>query len=587
MKIAQAIVETLKKRGVDTIFGVPGGQTLALYDAIAKGDGSVRHITVLDERSGSYAADAYARASGRLGVCDGTVGPGATNLISGLAEAYNASSPVLAIVSELLSETIHLSEYGSASQGSDQVDLLRPVCKKVYAVRDPHELPYLLSRAISTALSGRPGPVAIIVPMDVFEKEIEPARLGTVALDHAAPVARYVAEPAAVAAAADLAVQATRPLILAGGGSVAADAGTAILALARALDAPVATTWTGKGAISESDPLSVGVIGASAGLPGTEEAVRASDLVIMIGTKSAQNSSFRWTFPGSGQKVIHIDIDPLETGRIFRTDAALVGNADAVTAQLLDAVTARGGRKDAVGWVDACAAAVRAAKEDLEEQMASDAVPVAPQRVVAEMAAAAAEDDVFVADASFSSAWGAMFYPVRKAGRRCVFPRGMAGLGFGLPAALGAAAARPDAQVFLLAGDGGFAYSAQELAVAAHHGLRVRAVVLNNGAYGWIKHSYRARFGGALPQNELPPIDYHKVAEGFGCASFRVERPEDLAAAFEAAAAVDGPVLIEVISSAEESPVTAHRKSVKRDPYGNPIDPYAAVAKPGEALAPT
>lgn len=585
MKIAQAIVETLKKHGVDTIFGVPGGQTLALYDAIAKGDGSVRHITVLDERTGSYAADAYARASGRLGVCDGTVGPGATNLISGLAEAYNASSPVLAIVSELLTETIHLSEYGSASQGSDQVDLLRPVCKKVYAVRDPHELPYLLNRAISTALGGRPGPVAIIVPMDVFEKDLEPARLGTVTLDAPSPPARYVADPAAVSVAAELAVAARRPMILAGGGAIAADAAPAILALARALDAPVATTWTGKGAIAEDDPLALGVLGASAGLPGTEQVVRTADLIIMIGAKSAQNSSFRWTFPEAHQKVIHIDIDPLETGRIFRTEAALVGHAEAVTAQLLEAVTARGGRKDGVGWLETCAAAVRAAREDLAEQMASSATPVAPQRVIAEMAAVAADDDVFVADASFSSAWGAMFYPVRKAGRRSIFPRGMAGLGFGLPAALGAAAARPDAQIFLLAGDGGFAYSAQELAVAAHHKLRVRAVVINNGHYGWIMHSYRARFGGSLPQNELPPIDYRQVAEGFGCRAFRVERPEDLAAAFEAAAAVDGPVLIEVISSAEESPVTAHRSSVKRDPYGNVVDPYANASRAEDALA--
>lgn len=583
MKIAQAIIETLKKRGVDAIFGVPGGQTLALYDAIAKGDGSLRHITVLDERSGSYAADAYARSSGRLGVCDGTVGPGATNLISGLAEALNSSSPVLAIVSELLTETIHLSEWGSASQGSDQVELLRPVCKKVYAVRDPHELPYLLNRAISQAIGGRPGPVAIIVPMDVFEKELEPSRLGSISLHDAPPAPRYVADPEAVARAAAIAVQAEKPVILAGGGAIGADAGAAVVELARLIDAPVATTWTGKGVIAEDDRLSLGVVGASAGLPGTQAVVNDADAVIMIGAKSAQNSSFRWAFPRADQKVVHIDIDPSEMSRIFRTDASLVGNADLVVGQLIDAVKALGGRKDSVGWIDTCAAAVTAARDDMAAQMALDIVPVAPQRVVAAMAAAADEDDILVCDASFSSAWGAMFWPVKKAGRRCVFPRGMAGLGFGLPAALGAAAANPKAQAFLLAGDGGFAYSVQELAVAALHNLRVRAVVINNGHYGWIKHSYKARFGGELPQNRLPEIDFRKVAEGFGCMAIRVERPEDLDAAFAKAKGVDGPVLIEVITCAEESPVTAHRKAgVAHDPYSTP-DPYAA--KPSLAKA--
>lgn len=586
MNIAQVIIETLQKHGVDVIFGVPGGQTLALYDAIAKSDGSIRHITVLDERSGSYAADAYARASGRLGVCDGTVGPGATNLISGLAEALNSSSPVLAIVSELLTETIHLSEWGSASQGSDQVALLRPVCKKVYAVRDAHELPYLLNRAITSAVSGRPGPVSLIVPMDIFEKQAEPARLGSISLDKAPEVPRYIADPKVVARAADLISSAKRPVILAGGGAVAADAHSAILDLARLASTPVATTWTGKGIIAENDPLALGVLGASAGLPGTEATVHEADVVIMIGTKSAQNSSFRWAFPRADQKVIHIDVDPHEMNRVFRTDAALVGDAQAVVGQLIEAVRSRGPRRDLVGWLDTCATAVKAARDDMKEQMTSNIVPIAPQRVLAAIADACGDDDLLVCDASFASAWGAMFFPVRKAGRRCIFPRGMAGLGFGLPAALGAAAAQPNAQVFLIAGDGGFAYSAQELAVAAHHKLRVRSIVINNGHYGWIKHSYRARFGGELPQNRLPAIDYRTVAEGFGCFALRVENPADLAAAFQKIKDIDGPALIDIMTSAEESPVTAHRNSkAARDPYAASADPYAAKSRAREKIS--
>lgn len=586
MNIAQVIIEALKKRGVDVIFGVPGGQTLALYDAIAKSDGSLRHVTVLDERSGSYAADAYARASGRLGVCDGTVGPGATNLVSGLAEALNSSSPVLAIVSELLTETIHLSEWGSASQGSDQVALLRPVCKKVYAVRDAHELPYLLNRAILSALSGRPGPVALIVPMDIFEKEAEPARLGSIGLTEAPEVPRYIADPQVVARAAAMISAAQRPLILAGGGAVAANAHSSILELARLVSAPVATTWTGKGIIAEDDPLALGVLGASAGLAGTEATAHQADVVVMIGAKSAQNSSFRWAFPRTDQRVIHIDVDPTEMNRVFRTDAALVGDAQAVVGQLLEAVRSIGPRRDRLGWLDACATAVRTAREDMKEQMASSMVPIAPQRVLAAIAAASSDEDLLVCDASFASAWGAMFFPVRKAGRRCIFPRGMAGLGFGLPAALGAAAAQPKAQVFLIAGDGGFAYSAQELAVAVHHKLRVRSIVLNNGHYGWIKHSYRARFGGDLPQNRLPTIDYRTVAEGFGCFALRVENPEDLAAAFQRIKDIDGPALLDIITSAEESPVTAHRNSkAARDPYAASADPYAARARASENVS--
>nr|WP_281421490.1 thiamine pyrophosphate-dependent enzyme [Chelatococcus asaccharovorans] len=408
----------------------------------------------------------------------------------------------------------------------------------------------------------------------MFETEVVPPRLGSISTSVVRP-ARSIADPAAVADAVTLLRDAQRPLLLVGGGAVGCDANEEVLRVAELLQAPVATTWTGKGIIAEDHPLALGILGNAAGYPGLEDAAKAADLIFMVGTKSSQNSTYRWTIPSIGQKVIHLDVDGMETGRVFRTDVSLVGDARLVLTQLADALTGSA-KVDRPEWRAKYSDVLKRARVELGRQAALDFVPIAPQRVVDEISKAAAAQDVFVCDASFASAWGAMYYSIKQAGRRTIFPRGMAGLGFGLPAAVGAAAGRPDASVFLLSGDGGFAYSVQELAVAVKFGLKVRAIVINNGSYGWIKHSYSARFGGDLAETHMPRFDYVAVANGMGCPAIRVEKPEDLAAALRTAADASGPFLVEVITSAEESPIVSHRGKAA-DPYKAPADPYAVT----------
>lgn len=564
MRIADLIIEALAHQGVDAIFGVPGGQTLELYHSLSKGNRPVRHFGMLDERSAAYAADAYARATGRIGVCDGTVGPGATNLVSGLAEALNSSSPLIAIVSELVTHTQHLADWGTASQGIDQIELLRPVCKMVIPLRQAHEANYVIRRAISAATSGRPGPVALIVAQDLLEAETVAPRLGAPQIE-AMPPAITLADPAGISAAARVLLDAEKPVLLVGGGGVTAGAFAEVAAIAEVLGAPVMSTWTGKGIIPDGHPLALGVAG-NTGRPGLETVLGQADVVLMIGAKSGQNSSFQWTLPHPGQKLVHVDVDPLETGRVFRTDVSLVGDARAVIRQLLDAVTS-GQARSTQQWAISCREQVEDVCRSLQQAANSSEIPILPQRVVAEIGKAAGDDDMLVCDASFASGWGSIHFPIKTAGRRCIFPRGMAGLGFGLPAAIGASVAEDKRNIFLLAGDGGFAYSVQELAVAVRHALPVKSVVINNGAYGWIRHTYRSRYGSALEQDTTPVIDYASVAQGFGCPSRRITDPAQLGEAMQEAAAAKGPFLLEVMTSAEESPIMGAKRGTTHDPY--------------------
>ena len=291
---------------------------------------------------------------------------------------------------------------------------------------------------------------------------------------------------------------------------------------------------------------------------------------MLVGFRSAQNSTFKWTLPSPDQKVIHIDIDPEQPGRFLRCDVALVGDARATMAALLEVVRRRGGaerRPDWRGRVDEW-------KQEWEEQVAaestSDEVPILPQRVVAELVGTSEPDDVVVSDASFSSGWAAVYYRVRQRGRRVVLPRGMAGLGFGLPAGIGAKAASPDRNVFVLAGDGGFAYSLGELITLKEYGLKIISVVLNNRSWGWMEWVAKLNYG--REYFALPDVPFARVAEALGLRGMRVGRPEDLKPALIEAIEAPESAVIEVESAIWEAPIPAYREALaelqQREPAG-------------------
>jgi acetolactate synthase I/II/III large subunit len=560
MHTGNILVEELKAHGVTHVFGLPGEQTLPLYDALDE-EPSIRHVGMRDERNLPYAALAYSRVAGRVGVLDVTVGPGTAMLPLGMLEALRSTTPMVAIVSDVPVEFQHMADVGAISQGMDQTQFLAPITKWRSKAWTQDQVSALVRRAFQEAASGAPGPAAVIIPQDIFEQESD----GSVDSGGARPDGstyprhRSVPDSAALQAAADLLLQAHRPVVVAGGGVLHSNATEELLVLSEHLELPVGTTLTGKGSFAEDHPLALGVLG-SLGSVAAQKAAQAADLVVLVGFRSAQNSTFKWTLPSPDQKVIHIDIDPEQPGRFLRCDVALVGDARATMAALLEVVRRRGGaerRPDWRGRVDEW-------KQEWEEQVAaestSDEVPILPQRVVAELVGTSEPDDVVVSDASFSSGWAAVYYRVRQRGRRVVLPRGMAGLGFGLPAGIGAKAASPDRNVFVLAGDGGFAYSLGELITLKEHGLKLISVVLNNRSWGWMEWVAKLNYG--REYFALPDVPFARVAEALGLRGVRVGRAEDLKPALIEAIEAPESAVIEVESAVWEAPIPAYREAL-------------------------
>ncbi|TMD30468.1 MAG: thiamine pyrophosphate-binding protein [Chloroflexi bacterium] len=555
------VAELLMRYGVTHVFGQPGGQTAALYDGIAKRGPGLRHILVRDERSAAYAADAFARLTGRPGICDVTVGPGTTKLSDGLLESHNASVPVIALVGELPRDWAPYREMGVASQGFDQVRFLSSVTKSTLQVPTAAALPQMLRSAFRIATSARPGPVALVVPHDVLDAEWQAADADLEADDRytQAPAYRPVASADTVAAAADLLRQARRPLIVAGGGVLASRATTELKNLAERLDAVVVTSFSGKGSVDETGPSSAGVLNPL-GTTDSLELFRRADVVLWCGCKVGQNTSHNWSLPLADQATIHLDVDPAELGRTFRPTVALNGDARATLEALL-VILKDGARPE---WRREAAKAKKLAAADRAEPESSDAVPILPARVMHELAARIGPDDVVVSDASFSAGWIASHVPARTAGRDFLFARGQGGLGYAVPAAIGAAAARPESRVITVSGDGGFSYAIGELATHALHGLRTVNIVLNNGTLAWLAIWQRLFFEGLRQsvdlEGEAGGPNFAQVATGLGCEGIRVEQPGDLGDSLDAAFAATRPVVVDVRTDPMATPVHSYRR---------------------------
>jgi acetolactate synthase I/II/III large subunit len=556
------LADLLAEHGVRHVFGVPGGQTLALYDAILDREPGLRHVLVRDERSAAYAADAYARVTGQAGVCDATVGPGAAKLPSGLGEALGASVPVVALVSDLPARLAPHRYRSAASQALDQQALLAAVTKWHATVPDAATLPALVRQAFREATTGRPGPVALFLPQDVLDGpapdyvSLPPSRFGSF------PAFRPAPDPHDAAAAAAVLSAAERPFILAGGGVLHSGAGTELTALAEALSAAVGTTLSGKGVIAEDHPLSVGVTG-SMGTSAAAAALAEADVVLLAGTKAGSGPTFGWTLPAPGQAIVQLDLDPAELGRAFPVAAAVLADARPGLRGLLTALAAAGGAPDRAAWRSRIAELAASWRAERDAERASDAVPIAPQRVVAEIEAVLGADDILICDASLASGWGGAYLEQRRAGRRVLCPRGQAGLGYALPAAIGVATARPEGRTVVLAGDGAMGYVAGELATVTELGLPVTVIVLNNRSLGWIRWYRRINFGRGWEGEDFSDVSFADVARAFGLAGMRVAEPARLAAALRTACSAPGPALLDVVTEPWQTPIAAHRDAVR------------------------
>ncbi|MHB1413706.1 MAG: thiamine pyrophosphate-binding protein [Chloroflexota bacterium] len=562
MDSGDLLAELLIGHGVRYVFGIPGGQTRALYTACADRTDRLQHILIRDERTGPYAADAYARVAGKLAVCDAVPGPGVVKLPSGLWEAYSTSMPLIAVAGDIRTDWRLMAPYSCAAQGLDQVNLLRPVCKSVISVPTQALLPAAVRQAFREATTGRPGPVVLDIPDDVLHSEWNPEDLP------ARSDARYAAFPAdrarpaseATSAAAKALLSAERPVIAAGGGVHASHAYEELASLAEALNAPVATTVTGKGAIGEEHPLSVGVWGSQYGDESANTVVREADLIFLVGNKCSQQTTCGWQIPTPRQRVIHLDVDPYETGKVFPTEVAMVGDAASGLDDLLRAVKVQLPRPPSRETWLARVADVKARWKAEKEGEIRRAAPIKPQQVMFELQRQMDLEDTLVMDASFSVGWGATFYQIRKARRGILFPRGSATLGFGIPATIGARLASPPEQrVVCVGGDGGMNYAISELATCRKYDLRVTLVILNNGAFGYNRWGERLR-GGRFDDVEFSATDFAAIARGYGCDGIRVEGPDELGDVLAKALAADGPVVVDVAVDGWETPELVLRR---------------------------
>lgn len=561
MHVGNQLVDLLTQMKVDTVFGLPGGQTLPFYDAIKSSGGKIKHISMRAEKHAAYAAVAYSKLTNKVGVCDATVGPGAAEFTAGLGEAYNSSTPIFALFSDLPLEWEHLRDHGNASQGFDQIDMVKPFTKWAARVPSADSLPDMVRNAFLKAVSGRPGPTVLSMHEDIFKQEWKgitakiPSDLGMY------PRYRPSADKSMIEKALSILAGAKKPIMLVGGGAMLSKAEKEIAAFAEYLSLPVLQTFTGRGVIPDDHPLAVGLAGGIGTLSSRRLAEEA-DVVFLIGFKSGQNSTFTWTLPSAKQTVIHLDIDEAEIGRVFSTEVGLVGDVRQTMLEFIH--MAKSTILDPqypkrLEWIQS---AKKEWADFVSDELTSEDDKLKPQQVMDAINRVTNPEDVLVCDASFASGWGGVYFNHKKSGRKLITPRGLAGLGFGLPAAIGAASAI-DGEVYLLAGDGGFGYTIGELATLKAYGLKITTIVLDNRNWGWMEWLNKLNYN--KEYFNLPMIDFAKIAEGFGLNGYSARNRKELTEAlFEAKKSSDSSV-IHVNSSLWETPVLGFKEAIKNE----------------------
>ncbi|MFP7569473.1 thiamine pyrophosphate-binding protein [Marivita sp. S2033] len=539
----EALARTLLAHEAGPIFGMGGFQLLPFYDAARRL--RLNHHLINDERCGTFAADAYAKVSGRVGLVDATLGPGATNLVTGLVEALNAGSPIVAIVGD----THRDHAWKNMTQETHQAEILRPAVKEVIRVEAVHRIPELLSRAFQVATTGRPGPVVLIVPEDIChgthwfsdDEFLSDPRYQAAPALRCRPDADSLAQAVAMLAVSD------RPLILAGGGVHISQASDDLTALAEAAQIPVAHTMSGKGAIACTSPLSAGLFGRYDRI--ANELIDASDCLLVVGCKLGEIATKRYTVPAPGKTVIHLEAVAEEIGRTYAPTLPLWGDAREGLRDLHAALKDCPIPDARKAWCSGIETKMQAWRDMARDRLESEEVPVSMGRLMGELNQHLPADAILIADGGFAAHWGGLLYDSKVAGRGFVPDRGFASIGYGLPGAIGACMAAPDRPVFALTGDGGFNMVLGEIETARRMRLAPTIIVVNNAASGYVKALQHLMYGqDAYQSSDLTETDYAKVASAMGCLGIRVETPDALGDAIKQALAENQrPTVLDVV----------------------------------------
>jgi acetolactate synthase-1/2/3 large subunit len=533
---AKILIESLQREGVETIFGYPGGSVLPIYDELY--ESSLRHILVRHEQAAAHAADGFARASGRVGVCLATSGPGACNLVTGIATAYMDSIPMVAITGQVPTTMLG----NDAFQESDITGITMPITKHNYLVKRAEDLSRVVQEAFFIAGTGRPGPVLIDIPKDVNTKEIVDAvdLPGAVSLRGYKPT--YTGHVKQIERAIDLLAQAERPLIYAGGGIIASGASAELVSLAEQMMIPVTTTLMGLGSIPCDHPLNLGMLG----MHGTEYAnfaVTECDLLLAVGVRFDDRVTGKIDTFAPHAAIVHIDIDPAEIGKNKKVDVPIVGDSKAVLQEMLKRL--KKGMYQA--WLDR----VRNWQEKHPLHYRQDGA-LKPQYIVRQLSDLLKGEGIIESEDGQNQMWTAQYYCFREP-RTWITSGGLGTMGYGFPAAMGAHYARPDKVVFDIAGDGSFQMNIQELGTVAQYRIPVKVAILNNMYLGMVRQWQELFYDRRYSYTELPAVDFVKIAQAYGVDGIRVDSVDGVIPALKASIETDGPFVLDFRIEREEN----------------------------------
>ena len=554
---AEALVRMLDAYGVNHVFGLCGDTSLPFYDALRRMDHGIRHILVRDERTSAYMADGYSRVSGRVGICEGPSGGGATYILPGLIEANESSSAVIAITSD-----ISVASYGKYPLTEvDQEALMRPLTKWNTVVTRADHIPRMVRAAFRAATTGRPGAAHLGIPYDIQHDDMDADDLWSDPRHRNYPAWPAAPEPELVKEALRAILSTQRPLFVCGGGVVIAGATGELDRLATRLDIAVATSISGQGSLSDLHPNCLGVVGSNGGADETWELMQCADLVVFLGCRAGSTTTARWECPSSATRVVQIDSDPMVVGANYSVETGIVADVR-LTLACMNAILDEnpemekklgGSTRVKQSRERKFARFRRLIKENGQDQ-------IRPELVVDALQAALPGNATIVADPGTPCPYLSAYYKLHKPGRHFITNRAHGALGYSLGAAIGAWFGRPNSKTVAVMGDGSFGFTVGELETVARLDVPILIVVLSNSSFGWIKASQKSDFAGRYHNVDFNGTDHAAVASAYIRHCFRVTEPGKLHETVKNAAMIDGPALIDIVCQPLEESEAPVRK---------------------------
>ena len=539
MNGAEAMVRLLEANGVEYIFGLCGDTSLPFYDALYTLNHKIKHILTRDERHASYMAEAYARVTGKIGVCEGPSGGGATYLIPGVIEANESSVGLIAITSDVARSSV--GKYQLTELRQDE--LFKPLTKWNAILENAKNLPSLIRKAFRVSSTGRPGATHLCFPIDVQKSEIDPSDIWSQKDFSTFPAWPTRSGREKIKDFVKIIEQSSKPLIICGGAILFSKAEKIFKEIVEKYNIAVASTISGKGSLEDDHQNYLGVVGSNGGVLETREVVQNADLVIFIGCRAGSVTTEKWQYPNHNQKIIHIDNDPEVISANYKTELSIVSDAKLFLEDLQEI----GLQKVFNGKED-----IKKLKESKWKNFynlaKSSSLPIKPERIVSDLNSVLPDDCYIVADAGTPCPYFSAFFKLKKSGKYFLSNRAHGALGYALPAAIGVQIGMPNNRVVSVMGDGSFGLAVGELETAVRLKLPIIFIVLSNSVYGWIKAGQKTSFEERYYSVDFTRTNHAEVAKAYGLDSFRVEKPEDIKKTIEKALSLNKPCLVDIIS---------------------------------------